>query len=388
MKKIILLTALSLTFVISGYAQRRERTDAYLALQKGKLEEAKKAIDQAVKNPKTMNDAKTWLYYGEVYYGIATSMLPAYQKLDSNAAPKALAALKKAKKLDEKHRVNKEADKYIAKLTQVFYANGAKAFKAKDYENAVKGFVQSYKISKSIGKNDTSTAYNIGISAFMAKEPKIATEYLKKCIDLKFNEPNVFIFYARSLKDMGDTTAAKNALEMGKTRFPKSLGILLEEAQIYLEQGKTEELVKNLQQAIARRPGNPANANFYFLIGKSYDDAGNSAKAEQFYEKATKVNPKFFEAYYNIGAIYINKAAKLQKKANNLPLSAEKKYKALNDSANAQLKLAQPWLEKSYQIKPGNQLSTTALKEVYTRLKLYKKLKALNSGSLDSTSDK
>ncbi len=380
MKKIILLTALSLTMVMSGFAQKRERTDAYLALQKGKLKEAKAAIDQAVKNPKTINDAKTWLYYGEIYYKISTSMLPAYRKLDSLAAPKALAGLNKAVKLDDKHkRITEDAKKYIGKLAKVFYAEGADHFKAKDYASAVKSFRSAFDISKSLGKVDTTIAYNIGICAFMANEPKVAADFLKQCIDLKFKEPKLYIFYARSLKAQGDTAAAKKALELGKTRFPKSLSILLEQAQIYLEQGKTKELVSNLKEAIARRPGNPSNANFYFLIGKSFDDAGNSAKAEENYKKAIGINPKFYEAYYNIGAIFINKAAIIQKQANNLPLSKEKEYKALNDSANAQLRLALPWLEKSLKLRPGNTLSVTALKEAYTRLKMYKQLKELNS---------
>lgn len=391
MKKIILLTALSLSFVMSGFAQKSERTDAYLALQKGKLKEAKVAIDKAVKNPKTINDAKTWLYYGEIYYKISTSLLPAYRKLDSLAAPKALNGLKKAIKLDDKHkRVTEDANKYIGKLAKVFYAEGANAFKAKNYASAAKSFQSAFDITKSLGKTDTTTAYNIGICAFMAKEPKLASKYLKKVIDLNFKEPNAYIFYARSLKAEGDTAAAKKALDNGKARFPKSLSILLEQAQIYLEQGKTEELVQNLKEAIARRPGNPSNANFYFLIGKSYDDAGNEAKAEENYKKALGVNPKFYEAYYNIGAIFINKAAKLQKQANNLPLNETKKYNALNDSANAQLKLALPWLEKSLKIRPGNTLSITALKEAYTRLKMYKQLKELNAtGTVtdDSTSD-
>jgi len=380
MKKVILLTALSLSLAMSGFAQKNKRTDAYLALQKGKLKEAKEAIDQAIKNPKTINDAKTWLYYGEIYYNISTSLLPAYRKLDSLAAPKALIGLKKAIKLDVKHkRITEDAKKYIGKLAKVFYAEGANAFKAKHYVKAMTSFERAYDISKSLGKTDTTTAYNIGICAYLAKEPKVASEYLKKVIDLNFNSPNAYIFYARSLKAEGDTVAAKKVLEEGKSRFPKSLSILLEQTQIYLEQGKTKELIQNLKEAIARRPGNPNNASFYFLIGKSYDDAGNTAKAKEYYKKAVGVNPKFYEAYYNIGAIYINKAAKLQKQANNLPLNKTKEYNALNDSANVQLKLALPWLEKSLKIRPGNQLSITALKEAYTRLKMFKKLKELNT---------
>lgn len=379
MKRIILLTAISLSFVFSAYAQRGERTDAYLALQKGKLKEAKEAIDKAVKNEKTMNDAKTWLYYGEIYYGISTSPLPVFRNMDPQAPQKALAALEKAKKLDEKHRISKEADEYIGKLSAVFYSNGANDFKVKDYNKAITDFEQAYKIAGLMGKTDTTAAYNVGISGVLANQPKVATEYLKKCIDLQFKDPKVYIFYSRSLKQMGDTTAAMQALDQGKARFPKELSILLEQAQIYLEQGKSAQLIASLKEAIARDPNSPSDANFYFLIGKSYDDAGNKTTAEEYYKKAIGVNGNFFEAYYNIGAIFVNNASTIQKQANNLPLDKVKEYNALNDSANAQLKLSLPWLEKALSIRPGDKLSTTALKEAYTRLKMYDKLKALNA---------
>ncbi len=381
MKKIILLTAMSLSFVFSAYAQRGERTDAYLALQKGKLKEAKEAIDKAVKNEKTMNDAKTWLYYGEIYYGISTSPLPVFRNLDPNAAQKALEGLEKAKKLDEKHRISKEADQYIGKLSAVFYTAGANDFKVKDFNKAIIDFAQAYKIAGMMGKTDTTAAYNVGISGVLANQPKVAAEYLKKCIDLQFKDPKVYIFYSRSLKQMGDTAAAMQALNLGRTRYPKELSILLEQAQIYLEQGKSEQLVASLKEAISRDPKSPSNANFYFLIGKSYDDAGNKKLAEDNYKKAIGVNPDFYEAYYNIGAIFVNTASDIQKQANNLPLDKVKEYNALNDSANAQLKLALPWLEKAQSIRPGDKLSITALKEAYTRLKMYDKLKALNAAS-------
>jgi 3'-phosphoadenosine 5'-phosphosulfate sulfotransferase len=101
--------------------------------------------------------------------------------------------------------------------------------------------------------------------------------------------------------------------------------------------------------------------------------------AEEYYKKAIGVKADFFEAYYNIGAIFVNNASNIQKQANNLPLNKVKEYNALNDSANAQLRLSLPWLEKALSIRPGNKLSTAALKEAYTRLKMYDKLKALNA---------
>jgi tetratricopeptide (TPR) repeat protein len=377
MKKLILSVFMSLLFVSAGFAQKSNRTSAYMYLQKGQLEQAKEAIDKAVQNEKTKNDPKTWLYYGEIYYGIASSPLPAFRKLDSTAAMKAFNALKKAKSLDVKKKVNKEANEYIKKLATVFYADGATVFKAKQYDKAIDYFKDAFQVSKELGSFDTTAAFNIGITGVLGNKPKIAVEYLKKCVDVKLNDPRIFVYYNRALQQIGDTAGAAAAIQTGRSRFPGNLSLLLEQAQLYLERGESHQLIKSLKEAIAKKPDNPANANFNFLIGKSYDDMGKTDSAEMYYKAAFKVKPDFFEAYYNIGAIYVNKAAKIQKEANDLPLNKNKEYETLEKEANANLQKAIPWLEKAYKINPNDEPTFKGLKEAYARLKMNDKLKEL-----------
>jgi tetratricopeptide (TPR) repeat protein len=377
MKKLILSIFMSLLFIATGFAQKSNRTSAYMYKEKGQLENAKKAIDLAVQNAKTKNDPKTWLYYGEIYYDIAVSPLPQFRKLDSLAASKSFMGLKKAKSLDVKKKITKEANEYIKKLSAVFYAKGGEVFKVKDYDKAIGYFKDAFQVSKELGAFDTTAAFNIGITGVLGKEPKVAANYLKKCVDVNFNDPKIFIYYNRALQQLGDTAGAEAAIKLGRSRFPNNLSLLLEQAQMYLERGQAHQLINSLKEAIAKKPDNPANANFNFLIGKSYDDMGKSDSAEMFYNAAIKVNPKFFEAYYNIGAIYVNKAAKLQKKANNLPLSKSKEYAALEKDANANLQKSIPWLEKALALNPNDKPTIKGLKEAYARLKMNDKLKEL-----------
>ena len=92
MKKLALLLGLSMILSM-GFAQKFERTSAYNYNKDGKLDKAKLSIDKACEHPKTMNDPKTWLYKGMIYYGIASSPLPQYQELDKNAAVTSYNAL-------------------------------------------------------------------------------------------------------------------------------------------------------------------------------------------------------------------------------------------------------------------------------------------------------
>ncbi len=382
MKKLILLISMSLLFISVGFAQKSNRTSAYMYKEKGQLEEAKTAIDKAIQNDKTKNDAKTWLYYGEIYYDIASSPLPQFRKLDTLAATKAFMGLKKAKTLDSlsrKKRISKEADEYIKKLGPVFYGQGGTVFKEKKYDKAMQYFKDAFEVSQALGAFDTTAAFNVGITGVLGKRPKVAAEYLKKCVDVQFKDPKIFIYYNRALQQLGDTAGAFAAIKLGRVRFPDNLSLLLEQAQLYLEKGQSEELIKSLKEAIVKKPDNPANANFNFLIGKSYDDMENPDSAKIYYEEAIKVNPKFFEAYYNIGAIYINKAARIQKVANDLPLSKNKEFKVMEKEANDNLKKAIPWLVKARAIKPDDKPTYKGLKEAYARLKMNDKLKELVS---------
>ena len=183
------------------------------------------------------------------------------------------------------------------------------------------------------------------------------------------------MFYNRSVKQLGDTVRALEIIRQGRDAFPGELSLLLEEAQLYLEKGETEKLLASLQEAVA---ADPENSNLYFLIGKSYDDLGDKVAAEESYKKAAELNPEFFEAFYNIGAIYVNKAAELQSEANDLPLNEVDKYNELTEQANKQLEKAVPYLEKSLELKPDDEPTLTALKEAYARLKMNDKLQELN----------
>jgi len=113
-------------------------------------------------------------------------------------------------------------------------------------------------------------------------------------------------------------------------------------------------------------------------LGKTYDDEGNIPEAEKYYQKAADLNPDFFEAYYNMGAVYVNKAAEIQAEANDLPLDQMDEYAKLTEKANENLAKAVPHLEKALEIKPDDAPTIAALKETYARLKMDDKLEKLN----------
>ena len=374
MKRIALFLSLFMLIAAMVTAQSNKRTSAYMYNNNGLLDKAKEAIDEASKHEKTINDPKTWNYRGIIYYNIAVSQLPAYKELDPNAAMESYKSLLRSKELDVKGKFKEANSLYLTYLTNVFYGVGGTAFQDGDYDKAIESFKIAYNIAEADNRLDTIAAFNIGMAGVLSDQPDVASEYLQKCVEVNFDEPRVYLFYNRSVKQLGDTARALEIIREGRERYPDQLTLLLEEAQLYLDRGETKKLQESLKEAIVQ---DPDNANLYFLLGKTYDDEGEKIVAEEYYLKATEANPEFFEAYYNIGAIYVNNAAELQGEANDLPLNETEKYNQLTAEANKNLEKAIPYLEKSLELKPDDKPTLTALKEAYSRLKLNDKLKEL-----------
>lgn len=375
MRKIVVLVGLSILISIGGYAQKNKRTSAYMYSQNGELAKAKEAIDEATQHEKTMHDAKTWLYAGEIYYKIAAEPGMADLLKEPNAAIKSYEALEKAKKYDEKSQYSSEISIYLANLTNQFYREGGLAFQDGNYEAAIDNFKIAYDIAEVDGRFDTIAAFNIGMAGVLGDDPEASAEYLEKCVEAEFEEPRVYMFYNRAVKQLGDTARAIEILELGRERFPGELSLLLEEAQMYLERGENDKLQTSLLEAVGQDPENP---NLFFLLGKTYDDAGDIPDAIKYYQMAADLNPEFFEAYYNMGAIYVNKAAEIQAEANDLPLDKVDEYATLTEKANENLAKAVPYLEEALEIKPDDAPTISALKETYARLKMEDKLEKLN----------
>ena len=377
MKKILVtISLIALVFSI-GIGQTNKRTSAYMYNKNKQYDKAKEAIDEAILHPKTENDAKTWMYRGIIYYNIAMSEEDQVKALAPDAPEISYESLLKSKILDDKKQLEVETSLYLIQLTNLFYQRGADGFQNSDYAAAIKNFTIAYKIAEADGRFDTIAAFNIGMSGVYSEDKTLAEStmpYLKKCIDVTFMDPRVYLFYARSEKQIGDTTAAFATLEKGRVLFPQELSLQLEQSQLYLETGQNEKLIGSLKEAIE---ADPTNENLYRVLGQTFENVGDKENAIVYYKKAIEINPDFGDAIFNLGAIYVNDASELYTEANNLPFEEQKKYDELKKQADDNLYKALPYLERSLELNPTDQVVISALKEAYANLKMNDKLKAL-----------
>ena len=373
MKKIAILLGLSLLISVGMQAQKNKRTSAYMYNKNGEYKKAKEVIDQAVLHEKTMHDAKTWLYRGEIYYNIQDNGMSVL--LAPDAVDIAYESLMKAKEYDEKGAYTDEINIYLGNLSIAYFNQALTAFQAEDYEAAIHDFEINYKIGESLGKTDTITAFNIGMAGVYGENPEVAAKYLALCLDLNYKDPRVYKYYSKSVKQMGDTTKALQIIEEGRVSFPDDLSLMLELAQIYLETGQNDKLRNALLSAIEADKENP---NLYLILGQTYDNDGEYEKALEYYQKTIDLGGENANVYYNIGAIYSNEGKAYLDEAKDLPLNEVKKYEELVEKGNVELKQAMPYFEKALELDPNDKYSVQALKNIYIQLKMNDKLKELN----------
>ena len=90
--------------------------------------------------------------------------------------------------------------------------------------------------------------------------------------------------------------------------------MLVELINYYLTAGESEEALQYLNMA---KEGDPGNKSYHFAEGTLYDKMGNEEKAVAAYEEAIEIDPTYFDAYYNLGVMYYNKAVEYFTEANN-----------------------------------------------------------------------
>jgi tetratricopeptide (TPR) repeat protein len=184
-----------------------------------------------------------------------------------------------------------------------------------------------------------------------------------------------------------DTVKAMATVKKGREMFPDNYNMIIAETNLYLAMGKTKEAQENLKLAIEK---DPKNSNLYFAVGANYDQIANDPKskpeeieaamveAEKNYLKAIEIKPEYFDAIYNIGAMYFNDGVRIFEYAAKIDINDTKGYKDAQEKYDARWKQALPYLEKALLLVPDDQSTLLSLKQLYTRTNQPEKLKAVN----------
>lgn len=357
MKKLLILFVAMVLAVSGTFAQKTKVQTAWNYMNYDELDKARTNIDEAVLNESTMGMAKAWYYRGLIYQ--KSYKHPKFANLDPDALKKAAESFNKAIELDTKSEYKEDALKQKQLLGNQFYGLGVEEFNAKQYDKALNAFEGVLSVSPM----DTLAMLNSAFSAERSGNKTKAKDYYNQLISIKYKDPKIYVFLGNLYKSESDTAMALTTIQKGRQAFPADNALVIEELNIFLGSGKDKEALESLNVAIL---GDPNNSSLYFAQGTVFDKLDRKNEAAASYKKAIEIKPDYFDAYYNLGAMYFNEAAEMANKANDLKSNAE--YAKAKEKFDARFKEAMPYLEKALELQPTDQNTMVSLKQLYARL--------------------
>lgn len=377
MRKIMLSSAL-LLISLASFAQKHQVVSAYNYLKNNELNEAKAAIDEAAKNEQTIGLAKTWVYRGQVYYAIALDTTGTYNVPD--ALDISLSSFKEGGKLDTKKEFEEDISRGVEGIAFMNFNRGVIPYNNKEYELALKHFnavSEAYDFlnqTYNLGIVDTTAMFYGAYAATGCRKYDIAKNKYETLLSANHKKPEIFQGLEVIALSMGDTAQALKYIEQGRTMFPDNNQLMFDELNIYLAQNKTQEVLNKLKDAIAK---NPSSVELNYVLGNKYDsNLKDTANAIKYYEAALKIKPDFFDALYSAGALYYNQAVSINDVMNKLGYdqASQKKYNILEVERDKMFSRALPYFERAYAVDASDKDTKSALREIYTRLKMDDKL--------------
>ena len=418
-----ILTAVGIAILLNGNAQKLQLTEAateyknnfskawmmqpdQLESNKSVLLKAKKAIDESfakqTESPvlKLKDETKMYYYRGMIYldYIMMASMdedimkeLEAMEEEQLELA--SFGSLKKCIELDTKNQWKSDVNRRIESLRAMMFNAGAEMFNQKNFEAAYDAFDGSVKMYDVLSKPDTLAMINAALAAENLNRFDEAFNYYKMCADNNYGKgAEMYQSMIRVLNspknENKDDQKILSVIEEGKNKFPNDFVLNVEEFNFWYNKGDNEKAQRALQNAIE---ADPTNKILHFNIGVTYDnlaktehEAKNHEKAFEYIEKAVtgyksaiELDDKYVDAYYNLGALYVNESQEIQSIANDYD---GEKYEQEMKRGQETMQKGIPYLEKVLTFTPNDKNTLSVLKIIYANMddmENYKRIKAL-----------
>jgi tetratricopeptide (TPR) repeat protein len=368
MKKFFLLiAAIGISYV--AMPQKGKVTSALSYIDQGILDKAKENIDQALVDEKSKDWFNTYFAKGQLCQATFKSDNPKFKAFYTDPLAEAYTSYEKALELDPKGTVKKKIITSLVYNTLAvnLYNQGSAKFEAKDYAGALKSFETQIKITESdlyVGAVDTGMYYNAGLAAANSAKYNEAVKYYEKCAEMKYMGVTPYFQMSEAYLILGDTAKAESILTGLTSKFPDNKNITLQLIDLYIKSSKNEEALKYIKIA---KETDPKNSSLYLASGIIYLNENKYDDAITEFTKSIEIKGDSYDSQYGLGAAYINKAADMSKKANDI--MDVKKYADAVDELNAVYAKALPYMEKANELKPNDIYAMSSLQELYYRLK-------------------
>ncbi|MDW8393375.1 MAG: tetratricopeptide repeat protein [Chitinophagales bacterium] len=366
----LILFAFSLLIGAQAVAQSAKVQSAYNYMRNGEFDLARVAIDEAIKDPKTGAQAKTW-YYRAAIYGQLYASDAAFRSANPQALDETIRSYQKAMELDPKNQWRAEIQQQLLEHAITSYNEAVNHFNNKNYQQAYQRFLTSAQTYEAVNKLfdqqlvDTFATLYAARAALKLQQLGEAEKLLEQLRSRNIQRPELYSSLAEIKLQQKDTASAMAILDQAVAMFPNDKNLMIDQLNVYLFAGNPQAAISRLQEAIKK---DPDFVPLYVQMGIMYERLKDTAQAANSFKKALEKDPVNFDANYRIGAMYYNRAVDLNNEMNKLDLNQQKQYDALKKLRDNNFRAAQPYLEKAFELNPQDPDAVLALKELYARL--------------------
>ena len=360
------LTLMALAICVQGFGQK-EVVSAYNANKEGDFATAATYIEQAIQNPKANVKNKTWRYRGEIYLNISkdSALFAAYP----DALVRAKDSYMKAQELDSKGSYASEIQVGLGQVQMAASNAGIGNYNTGNFGAAGAFFDLGAEIAQAFEATDTMAIYNSALCYEKAGEVDLAVARYRACADIEYQVPNVFLFISNLYRENGREAEALETLAEARGLYPREQSLIIEELNIYLTNEEFDKAKENLALAAEQ---DPTNEILWFSLGSVLDNLGHADEAIEAYKKALEVKVDYFDANYNLGALYFNQAVQGINAANDMwkprmTKAESDAQKQLEDDAKALFETAKPYLEAAHATDADDLETMRSLRDIYAR---------------------
>ena len=386
MRKIFLIAAMAIV-ATTAFAQKKNVKIAEIAtwdMESPNFTEARQCIQEAMVDPTTANQAKTYQVAGLVeinYFKCNSGTLngDVYNAL-KNAYPYLLKAIELEKIPNEKGKVSNKLTKAIAKeleaVQEYYYYGGGYFLSNGDKEGAY----EMFKIMNDLCQQDFMADSKINCQDTMHMQARFFAamtavqlcnyEEAVKALDLSkadnYNSLDLYNAYAYVYEQTKDTTNLINIFKEGiKNLGPEinssDYAFLPRLINVYINQDNTAEAISLLEEALSE---NPSDCEYMKLLGSLYYDQKDEAKAIEILEKAIETDPSYSDAYGELGRIFYNNAITINNEVSEIKDNVAYS-KAREEKVKPAFLKAAPYFEKALKLDPSETSYMYSLKTIY-----------------------
>ncbi len=231
---------------------------------------------------------------------------------------------------------------------------------------------------------ETETGEEIELSAenyVLFQKLKAYSNFRTEMTESKLPEivKNIALIYIQQKQN----DLAIGAIKEARAVNPLDIGLILTEADLYIQLGDKKKFTDLMKEAIEKDPNNHI---LYFNLGVITAEQGDRAKARAYYETAIELNSSYAASYLNLAALILDEEPELVEKMNSLGNSRADniKYEQFQKQREGLFLEAVPVLEKLTEIDPSNVEALNTLKNIFGTIgdaanfkKMKEKLEAL-----------